>query len=108
MFMAVFTFEVEEEKQLAYLQTTAEVIKPFWEQHECLSYEVYQDYFVSPNRFIKIQFYRDKETMERSLALARNSDEGKEIVNTFMQYIVPGSLEQRRVVPLIDRRGIVE
>ena len=107
MHMAVFTFEVSEQKQAEYLKTTAEVIKPFWERHECLSYEVYQDYFTSPTRFVKIQFYKDKQTMEASLALARNSEEGKNVVATFMQYIVPETLEQRRVVPRIDRDGIV-
>lgn len=107
MHMAVFTFEVPEEKQADYLKTTVEVIKPFWETHECLSYEVFQDYFVSPTRFVKIQFYPDKETMERSLALARNTDEGKSVVATFMQFIVPDTLEQRRVVPRIDKNGWV-
>ena len=107
MYMAVFTFEVEKERQEEYLKATAEVIKPFWEKHDCLSYEVYQDYFVSPTRFVKIQFYENKEVMERSLALARKSEEGKSIVATFMQYIVPETLEQRRVVPRIDREGMV-
>jgi len=107
MHMAVFTFEVPEAKQADYLKTTLEIIKPFWEAHECLSYEVFQDYFVSPTRFVKIQFYPNKATMERSLALARTTDEGKKVVAAFMQYIVPDTLEQRRVVPRIERNGLV-
>ena len=106
-YMAVFTFEVAEEKQEAYLKATSEVIKPFWEAHECLSYEVFQDYFTSPERFVKIQFYKDKETMERSLALARQDPKGQEIVGLFMQHIKPDSLEQRRVVPRVDKAGLV-
>ncbi len=106
--MAVFTFEVAEENQVAYLKATTEVIKPFWEANECLSYEVFQDTFTSPERFVKIQFYTDKETMERSLALARQDPKGKEIVGEFMKHIKPDTLEQRRVVPLIDKKGMVE
>ena len=108
MYMAVFTFEVPEEKQEAYLKTTCEIIKPFWEANECLSYEVFQDYFVDPNRFVKIQFFKDRESMERSLALARQDEKGKEIVATFMQFIKPETLEQRRVVPRIDKDGLVK
>ena len=107
MYMAVFTFEVPEEKQEAYLKTTCEIIKPFWEANECLSYEVFQDYFVNPTRFVKIQFYKDKETMERSLLLARQDPKGKEVVGAFMKLIKPETLEQRRVVPKIDREGLV-
>ncbi len=103
MFMAVFTFEVPEEKQEEYLKVTGETIKPFWEANECLSYEVYQDYFTSSTRFVKIQFYPDKETMERSLALARQDERGKEVVGAFMKFIKPDTLEQRRVVPRIDK-----
>ncbi|MCP4197838.1 MAG: hypothetical protein GY762_11880 [Proteobacteria bacterium] len=100
--MAVFTFEVAKENQVAYLKTTTEVIQPFWEANECLSYEVFQDYFTSSERFVKIQYYGDKETMERSLALARRDPKGREIVEMFMQYVKPDTLEQRRVVSLID------
>ena len=107
MHMAIFTFEVSEDKQAEYLKTTREVIKPFWESNECLSYEVYQDYFTSPTRFVKIQYYPDKETMERSLALARQDEKGKQVVATFMKFIKTDTLEQRRVVPRIDRQGMV-
>jgi len=108
MYMAVFTFEVPEENQAAYLKTTAEVIKPFWESHECISYEVFQDYFLGPERFVKIQYYKDKETMERSLSLARQDEEGKKVVGEFMKHIRPETLEQRRVVPRVDKGGIVK
>ena len=107
MHMAVFTYEVPEEMQEKYLKVTAETIKPFWEAHECFSYEVYHDYFVSPTRFVKIQFYEDKETMERSLALAREDPRGKEIVALFMKYVNVKTLEQRRVFPRINKDGIV-
>jgi quinol monooxygenase YgiN len=106
-YMAMFTFEVAKENQQAYLKTTWEVIKPFWEANECLSYEVFQDYFTNSERFVKIQFYKDKETMERSLASARQDPRGQEIVAMFMQYIKPDTLEQRRVVPRIDKSSMV-
>ena len=106
MHMAIFTFEVSKENQAEYLKTTAEIIKPFWESHECLSYEVYQDYFVSPTRFVKIQHYPDKETMERSLAYARQDEEGKRIVAMFTKFIKPDTLEQRRVIPRIDKHDM--
>ncbi len=105
MFKAVFTYEVPEDKQEEYLKTTVELIKPYWEAHECLSYEVYQDYYESPLRFVKEQYYPDKETMERSLALARQDPEAKEIVGLFFKYAE--KLEQRRVVPVIDKNGMV-
>ena len=106
MYQAIFTFEVPEEKQAEYLRTTAEVIKPFWEAHECLSYEVFKDYFDgSTTRFVKIQYYPDKETMEQSLALARQDEKGQEIVALFFRFAE--KLEQRRVVPVIDKDGLV-
>ncbi len=107
-YMAVFTYEVAKENQEAYLKATTEMIKPFWEANECLSYQVFQDYFTSPERFVKIQFYKDKETMERSLALARQDPKGQAIVSMFMKHIKPNTLEQRRVVPRIDKAGTVE
>jgi quinol monooxygenase YgiN len=105
MYQAIFTFEVPEEKQEAYLKATAEVIKPFWEAHECASYEVFQDYFGSPRRFVKIQHYPDKATMERSLALARQDERGRAVVALFLQFAE--KLDQRRVVPVLDGNGIV-
>jgi hypothetical protein len=63
-----WTFEVPEEKQAAYLKATAERIKPYWESHGCLSYQVHQDW-IDPRRFVKEQYYPDRETMERDGAL---------------------------------------
>ena len=55
MVKGVWTFEVLEEKQEEYLRKTVEIIKPYWEERECTSYEVYQDY-TNPRRFVKEQY----------------------------------------------------
>jgi len=68
MVKGVWVFEVPEEKQAAYLKATAEKIKPFWESHGCLSYQVHQDW-IDPRRFVKEQYYADRETMERDGAI---------------------------------------
>jgi len=64
----IWFYEVPEEKQAEYLRKTAEIIRPFWESRECISYEVYQDY-THPRRFVKIQSYATVEAMERDGAL---------------------------------------
>ncbi|MBW1972334.1 MAG: hypothetical protein DRG20_04190 [Deltaproteobacteria bacterium] len=102
MVKGVWTYEVPLEKQEEYLKKTLEVIKPFWEAHECLSYQVYQDY-TNPTRFVKEQLYPDKETMERSLNIARTDPKAKEVVELFRQYAQ--NIVRRRCVPRVDDKG---
>ena len=64
MVKGIWIYEVPLERQESYLKATRDAIKPFWESHGCLSYEVYRDY-QTPTRFVKIQTYPDVETMER-------------------------------------------
>ena len=42
MIKVVFTYDVAMEKQQQYFADTAEIIKPFWEEHGCSSYSVWQ------------------------------------------------------------------
>jgi quinol monooxygenase YgiN len=104
MVKGVWTFEVAEEKQEEYLRKTVEIIKPFWEEHECSSYEVYQDY-TDPRRFVKEQYYPDTETMERSLSIAKTDPMAKDIIALFGQYAT--GIIRRRCVPRIDKNGLV-
>lgn len=104
MVKGVWTFEVLEEKQEEYLRKTVEIIKPFWEEHECISYEVYQDY-TNPRGFVKEQYYPDIETMERSLSVVKTDPMAKEIIDLFRQYAT--DIVRRRCVPRIDKNGLV-
>ena len=69
MVKGVWTFEVPQEKQEEYLKITVEVIKPFWEDRGCISYQVFQDY-TNPHQFVKEQVYPDKESLDRDIESA--------------------------------------
>jgi hypothetical protein len=105
MVKGVWTFEVPEEKQKEYLENTAKIIKPFWESHECRLYQVLKDY-THPRRFVKEQYYPDKETMERSLALAKEDPNAQAVVATFRKYAE--NVVRMRCVPVIDQNGLID
>ena len=79
----IFTYEVEPEKQADYLKATAEVIKPFWESHDCLSYGVWQ---VEDGSFIKEMLFADQETRQKALVLPQSDAKAKEVVGLFVKY----------------------
>jgi len=99
MVKGVFMFEVPEQKQAAYLQATAERIKPFWESHGCLSYQVHQDWN-DPRKFVKEQYYPDRETAERDGALLFVEKDPEaiavvELFNSFAENVVSMFCETR-------------
>jgi hypothetical protein len=88
MYMGVFDLEVAPEKQADFLRVVREQIKPYWESHGCLAYNVYQEYDADAgagNRFIKTQLM---EGMPRSIkeARAERSPEAQAIIDTFYSY----------------------
>lgn len=106
MVKGVWTFEVPEEKQEEYLKITVEIIKPFWEERGCLSYQVFQDY-TNPLQFVKEQVYPDKETLDRDISSALDAKdlEAVKIVKLFRSYAQ--NVVRRRCISIIDERGLV-
>jgi len=80
-----------------YLKKTREVIKPYWESHGCISYEVYRD-TTNRCRFVKEQHYFDEESMERSLNLALEDPLAKEVIAIFGQFAQ--NIVRMRCVPI--------
>jgi len=68
MVKIVFQYNVPAEKQAMYLQVTEEKIKPFWETHGCISYEVWRR---SDNEtgFLKEMDFQDGASMKKALSL---------------------------------------
>jgi len=81
----IFTYEVELGKQADYLKTTAEVIKPFWESHGCLSYSVWQ---TDDGSYIKEMLFTDQETRQKVIALPQSDAKAKGVVGLFAKYAV--------------------
>ena len=100
MVKGVWIFEVPEERQAEYLRKTSEEIKPYWESHGCISYEVYQDY-TNPCRFIKEQHYPNKKEMEKSFSLAGKDPKAKEVITLFGEFAE--NIVRMRCVPRIDK-----
>ena len=87
MVKGIWFYEVPADKQAEYLEKTKVLIKPFWEGHECLAYEVYQDP-ENPLQFVKIQVYQDMAAMQRDGALffEKKDPEAVQAVETFRFY----------------------
>ena len=81
MFKIIFQYNVSVEKQEAYLQSTTEKIKPFWESHGCLSYEVWQR-SDDERSFIKEMKFQDGASMKKALSL----NESEPIKALFFQF----------------------
>lgn len=87
MVKVVFMFDVPKEKREEYLKVTAEVIKPFWESHGCLSYSVWQTDEGSPD-FIKEMFFEDLTSKEKTMTLSQVAPEAKEVVARWRSFTV--------------------
>ena len=85
MIKVIFTYSVEPGKQADYLKATAEVIKPFWELHGCLSYTVWQ---ADDGSFIKEMLFADQETTQKAMAMPQSDAGAKEAVELFLKYAV--------------------
>jgi quinol monooxygenase YgiN len=85
MVQVIFFYDVPEEKQKAYLEVTAQKIKPFWESNGCDSYSVWK---VDGNQtaFVKEMIFKDESTMKRTLSL-ETAEPIKELFHGFVQNI---------------------
>lgn len=101
MVKGIWIYEVPLDRQEAYLEATRKVIKPFWESHGCLSYEVYRDY-ETRTRFVKIQTYADVETMERDgrLVFVDRDPEALRVVELFRSFA--SNIEKRLCEPYVS------
>jgi len=81
--LVVFSFDVPEEKQAEYLKATSEKIKPFWEAHGCLSYDVWQTEEGSP-AFIKTML----QESSRPQGGGGPGEEAKAAVQLFESFVV--------------------
>lgn len=82
----VYMFEVAAERQKEYLKVTAEIIKPYWESHGCLSYSIFQGAEESAH-FIKRMRFADVPAMQKSLGLIETDKEGKAVVQRFRSFV---------------------
>ena len=87
MVKVIFMYDVPQEKREEYLKVTAEVIKPFWESHGCLSYNVWQTNEGSPD-FIKEMLFDSQASREKSTAMQADDPKTKEVVGLFSKYAV--------------------
>ena len=83
MIKVVFAYDVAEEKQQQYFADTAEIIKPFWEEHGCSSYSVWQIDDGSPV-FVKEMLFEDQQSRGKASAEPR----AKEVVALFSKYAI--------------------
>ena len=68
MIKVIFFYDIPEEKQKAYLEVTAQKIKPFWESNGCDSYTVWK-IEGSDASFVKEMLFSDDTTLKRTLSL---------------------------------------
>ena len=68
MVKVIFFYDVPEESQKAYLEATAQKIKPFWESNGCDSYSVWK-VDGSQTAFVKEMDFKDDATMKKTLSL---------------------------------------
>lgn len=68
MVKVIFLYDVPEEKQKAYLEVTAQKIKPFWESKGCDSYNVWK-VDDSQTAFVKEMIFKDDATIKKTLSL---------------------------------------
>ena len=68
MVQVIFFYDIPEEKEKAYLEVTAQKIKPFWESNGCDSYEVWK-VDGSQTAFVKEMIFKDEPTMKGTLSL---------------------------------------
>ncbi len=81
----VYIFEVAPEKQEEYLKVTAEIIKPYWESHGCLSYSISQGAEESTH-FIKHMLFADVPAMKKAMGLTETDEEGKAAAQRFRSF----------------------
>lgn len=96
MYIMVFSFEVDPDKQEEYLKVTREKIKPYWESHGTWSYDVYQEYDPEKGefgtRFLKTQI-NDGKPLPQEEARAKSPEGAKDIIDTFFRFAKNVSLQ---------------
>ena len=83
MVEVVWTFDVPVERQAEYLKATTEKIKPFWESHGCLAYDVWQA-TEGELAFQKRMLFTDMSAMEKAMELARSGPEAIQLWRSFV------------------------
>jgi len=67
MVTVIYEYDVPVEKQVEYIQTTNEKIKPFWESIGCSAYDIWQ-VAESETKFIKTMLFEDMSAMKETVA----------------------------------------
>jgi quinol monooxygenase YgiN len=93
MVKIIIQYNVPVEKQEVYLQSTMEKIKPFWESHGCLSYEVWQR-SDDEKGFIKEMVFQDGASMKKTLSL-KESEPIKALFFQFATDVVRMTCERK-------------
>ncbi|MBW2029715.1 MAG: antibiotic biosynthesis monooxygenase [Deltaproteobacteria bacterium] len=85
MVKAVFRFEVEPERQRDFLKVTEDKIKPYWESHGCLSYQVWQ--VEGSTTFIKEMSFADVASKEQTM---NRKDEESDSIRALWRGFIKG------------------
>jgi quinol monooxygenase YgiN len=93
MIKVIFHYNVAVEKRQGYLQSTRKEIKPFWESHGCLSYEVWQR-SDDERGFVKEMVFQDGASMKKALSL-QESEPIKALFYQFATDIVRMTCEKK-------------
>lgn len=105
MVRGIWFFRVAEGKQEEFLQRINDIVKPYWESHQCIAYNIYQD-INDATLFVKEQIYPDIEAMEQDgdLFFDNKDPRAAEVVEIFRSYAT--DLEKRLCYVRIDEDGL--
>ncbi len=86
MVKVIFSFEVAKEKQEEFLGFVKSGIKPYWESHGCLAYDVWQA--EGENAFIKTMDFSDLQTMKTVMPTQDQDPECRALIEKFESYTI--------------------
>lgn len=86
MVKVIFSFEVPKEKQEEFLEFVKSGIKPYWESHGCLAYEVWQA--EGETAFIKTMDFSDLQTMKTVMPAQEQNPECRALIERFESYTI--------------------
>jgi len=97
MVKVVYSYEVAPDKQSEYLKATTEKLKPYWESHGCLSYDVWQA--EDGRSFIKDMLFPDMATKDKTLSI--QDAESNNIRGLFVSFLTNGTFERKTYIKKI-------
>jgi hypothetical protein len=85
MITMIFEYDIAVEKQVEYIQTTKEKIKPLWESIGCKAYDIWQ-VADSKTGFIKTMLFEDVSEMKKIMT-KKEADHVKQLFGKFAENV---------------------